>query len=153
MSTGIFSSMRCARVLRRGICAGSHNDFARVTKAMGGSAKDRISKQLEDKVVLYMKGSPTAPACGFSWKTVQILDAMQVPYKSYNVLEDDELRQGIKAYSSWPTIPQLFIAGELAGGCDIVESMARNGELKAALDEAGAYAAAVSAPSSTAPKA
>jgi monothiol glutaredoxin len=137
---------RIASLLRRSLCAGTHNDFARVTKAIAGTARERISKQLEDKVVLYMKGSPSAPACGFSWKTVQILDAMEVSYKSYNVLEDEELRQGIKEVSSWPTIPQLYIGGELAGGCDIVEGMARNGELKTALQEAGAYDAATPAP-------
>jgi monothiol glutaredoxin len=118
-------------------CA-SHSDFARVYKASPGTAAQRIASQLSDcKVVLYMKGSPAAPACGFSWKTCQVLDALDVPYKSYNVLDDDELRQGIKAHSAWPTIPQLYVDGEFVGGCDIVEGMARSGELKVALDKAG----------------
>jgi monothiol glutaredoxin len=120
----------------------SHSDFMRVSKVTPGTAAERIANQLsKSKVVLYMKGSPSAPACGFSWKTCQILDAMQVPFKSYNVLEDEELRQGIKAHSAWPTIPQLYVDTEFVGGCDIVEEMARNGELKKMFDAAGAHTA------------
>lgn len=129
---------RQARAIRRAFC--SHSDFARVSKAIPGTTTERISAQLDSaKVVLYMKGSPTAPACGFSWKTVQILDAMSVPFKSFDVLEDEEIRQGIKKHSSWPTIPQLYVSGEFVGGCDIVDGMARSGELKELFSQADAY--------------
>lgn len=84
-------------------------------------------------VVLFMKGVPVAPQCGFSGAVVQILNRVGVPYGSVNVLEDDEIREGIKAFSSWPTIPQLFIKGEFIGGCDIVREMFENGELKSLL--------------------
>lgn len=85
-----------------------------------------------------MKGLPSAPQCGFSWKTVQILNAMGVEYRAHNVLLDEELRQGIKQYSAWPTIPQVYVDGEFVGGLDIVEGMARSGELKQLLNEKGA---------------
>jgi monothiol glutaredoxin len=118
--------------------AGTHSDFAPVRKTAPENSQERIAQHLRDsKVVLYMKGSPTAPACGFSWKTVQILGAMSVPFKSYNVLEDEALRQGIKQYSAWPTIPQLYVDGEFVGGSDIVEGMAKNGELRTVLERAG----------------
>src|SRR3712207_8533103 len=74
-------------------------------------------------VVLFMKGTPQFPMCGFSGQVVQILDHLGVPYKGLNVLESDELRQGIKAYSQWPTVPQLYVKGEFVGGCDIVREM------------------------------
>lgn len=125
----------------RSLCetSGSHSDFSAVHKAPTGTVKDRIEGHLqESKVVLYMKGIPSQPACGFSWKTTQILNAMGVEYKAHNVLSDDQLRQGIKDFSAWPTIPQLYINGEFVGGCDIVEGMARNGDLKKLLDESGA---------------
>lgn len=86
-----------------------------------------------------MKGLPSQPECGFSWKTVQILNAVGVEYKAHNVLVDRSLRKGIKTYSAWPTIPQLYVDGEFIGGCDIVESLARSGELQKALKEAGVY--------------
>ncbi len=124
----------------RALARYSHSDFQKVTKGAPGTAAKRIVEQLDSsKVVLYMKGSPSAPACGFSWKTVEVLDAMGVPYKAYNILEDDEIRQGIKMHSSWPTIPQLYVAGEFIGGCDIVLSMAKNGELRETFENAGAY--------------
>lgn len=88
-------------------------------------------------VVLFMKGSPDFPECGFSGQLVQILDYLDVQYKSVNVLTSDELRQGIKDYSNWPTIPQLYIKGEFIGGCDIVREMFQEGELKKALEERG----------------
>lgn len=81
-------------------------------------------------VVLFMKGNPTFPQCGFSGQLVQILDYLGVPYKGVNVLESDEMRQGIKDYSSWPTIPQLYVKGEFVGGCDIVREMFQAGELQ-----------------------
>lgn len=119
--------------------ADSHSDFARVVKAPPTSdVETRIKGHLdESKVVLYMKGLPSQPACGFSWKTVQILNAMGVEYKAHNVLVDEALRQGIKKFSSWPTIPQLYVDGNFIGGCDIVETMARSGDLKATFEEAG----------------
>jgi len=88
-------------------------------------------------VVLFMKGTPQFPQCGFSGQVVQILDYLGVPYKGINVLESDELRQGIKAYAQWPTIPQLYVKGEFVGGCDIVREMLEAGELTAMLDEKG----------------
>ena len=88
-------------------------------------------------VVLFMKGTPQFPMCGFSGQTVQILDYLGVAYKGLNVLENDELRQGIKAYSNWPTIPQLYVKGEFVGGCDIVMEMFQSGELGTLLAEKG----------------
>jgi monothiol glutaredoxin len=88
-------------------------------------------------VVLFMKGTPQFPQCGFSGQVVQILDYLGVPYKGINVLESDDLRQGIKAYAEWPTIPQLYVKGEFVGGCDIVREMFQAGELHALLKELG----------------
>ena len=81
-------------------------------------------------VVLFMKGTPQFPMCGFSGQVVQILDYLGVPYKGVNVLEDDVVRQGIKDYSNWPTIPQLYVKGEFVGGCDITREMFQAGELQ-----------------------
>jgi monothiol glutaredoxin len=88
-------------------------------------------------VVLFMKGTPQFPMCGFSGQVVQILDHLGVSYKGLNVLENDELRNGIKAYSNWPTIPQLYVKGEFVGGCDIVREMFQAGELQELLKEKG----------------
>jgi monothiol glutaredoxin len=88
-------------------------------------------------VVLFMKGTPQFPMCGFSGQVVQILDYLGVSYKGLNVLENDELRQGIKDFSSWPTIPQLYVKGEFVGGCDIVREMFQAGELQGLLKEKG----------------
>jgi len=86
-------------------------------------------------VVLYMKGSPKAPMCGFSATAVQILQACNLPlFFSVNVLEDPAIRDGIKAYANWPTIPQLYIRGEFIGGCDIMREMHQSGELKTLLE-------------------
>ncbi|MGC6404053.1 MAG: Grx4 family monothiol glutaredoxin [Candidatus Comchoanobacterales bacterium] len=87
----------------------------------------------QDAVVLFMKGTPDAPMCGFSSVVAQVLKSMNVPFQSYNVLEDDALRQGIKTFSNWPTIPQLYIRGEFVGGCDIVKEMYQSGELETVL--------------------
>ena len=84
-------------------------------------------------VVLFMKGTPQFPMCGFSGQVVQILDYLGVPYKGLNVLENDELRQGIKDFSQWPTIPQLYVKGEFVGGCDIITEMFQSGELETLL--------------------
>ena len=88
-------------------------------------------------VVLFMKGTPGFPQCGFSGQVVQILDYLGVDYKGVNVLADDDLRQGIKDYSSWPTIPQLYVKGEFVGGCDIIRDMFQAGELQGHFDEKG----------------
>jgi monothiol glutaredoxin len=88
-------------------------------------------------VVLFMKGTPGFPQCGFSGQVVQILDYLGVDYKGVNILTSDELRQGIKEYSQWPTIPQLYVKGEFVGGCDIVREMFQAGELQGYLDEKG----------------
>lgn len=92
-------------------------------------------------VVLFMKGTPQFPQCGFSGQVVQILDHIGIPYKGHNVLENAELRDGIKVYSNWPTIPQLYVKGEFVGGSDIVREMFQSGELKTFLSEQGVLAA------------
>jgi monothiol glutaredoxin len=91
----------------------------------------------ENPVVLFMKGTADQPMCGFSAMVVQILDHMEVDYATVNVLSSDELRQGIKSYADWPTIPQLYVKGEFVGGCDIVKEMFQAGELKPFLVEQG----------------
>ena len=88
-------------------------------------------------VVLFMKGTPQFPQCGFSGQVVQILDYLGVPYKGLNVLENDELRNGIKQFSNWPTIPQLYVKGEFVGGCDIIREMFQASELQQFLKEKG----------------
>jgi monothiol glutaredoxin len=88
-------------------------------------------------VFLFMKGTPMFPQCGFSARVVQILKHSGAPFKSANVLEDPEIRDGIKEFSNWPTIPQLYIKGEFIGGCDIVTEMYQTGELQALLDDKG----------------
>jgi monothiol glutaredoxin len=88
-------------------------------------------------VVLFMKGTPQFPMCRFSGQVVQILDYLGVPYKGLNVLENGELRDGIKAFSNWPTIPQLYVKGEFVGGCDIIREMFQAGELQSLLKEKG----------------
>ncbi len=89
--------------------------------------KDNNSK---DSVVLYMKGNPTFPQCGFSSTVVQILKHIGVNFQSYDVLQDENLREGIKSFSKWPTIPQLYVNNEFVGGCDIIREMFESGELK-----------------------
>ena len=97
-----------------------------------------IEREVRDnKVVIYMKGTPSFPMCGFSGQVVQILDYIGAPYKGINVLESDDLRQGIKAYAQWPTIPQLYVKGEFVGGCDIIREMFQAGELQTLLKERG----------------
>jgi monothiol glutaredoxin len=88
-------------------------------------------------VVLFMKGTPQSPMCGFSGQVVQILDYLGVPYKGVNVLDSEELRQAIKAYANWPTIPQLYVKGEFVGGCDIIREMFQAGELQTLLKDNG----------------
>lgn len=105
---------------------------------MANPVIDRIQSEItENTVMLYMKGTAMFPQCGFSARVVKILSHMGVPFKTANVLEDAELRDGIKQFSNWPTIPQLYIKGEFIGGCDIVTEMFRSGELKTAMEEKG----------------
>ena len=99
---------------------------------------ERIQAEVTDNaVMLYMKGTAMFPQCGFSARVVQILTHMNVPFKTANVLEDMELREGIKEFSSWPTIPQLYVKGEFVGGCVIVTVMFQSGELETLLTEKG----------------
>jgi len=96
----------------------------------------RIQREItENPVMLYMKGTAMFPQCGFSARVVQILKHIGVKFQTANVLEDPELRDGIKAFSNWPTIPQLYVAGEFIGGCDIVTEMFQSGELETLLKE------------------
>jgi len=97
-----------------------------------------ISNEVKSNdVVLFMKGTPQFPMCGFSGQVVQILDYLGVPYKGLNVLENEELRNGIKTFSNWPTIPQLYVKGEFVGGCDIIREMFQAGELQSLMKEKG----------------
>ena len=97
-----------------------------------------IDEQVKnDDIVLYMKGTPVFPMCGFSAGVVQLLTQLDVKYQAYNVLDDMDLREGIKTYSDWPTIPQLYVKGEFIGGFDIVREMAESGELQTMLKEKG----------------
>ena len=99
---------------------------------------DRIAAEIaQNPVMLYMKGTAMFPQCGFSARVVQILTHMGVPFQTANVLEDADLREGVKAFSNWPTVPQLYIKGEFVGGCDIVTEMYQSGELEAMLTEKG----------------
>ena len=92
---------------------------------------EQIREQVgKNRVVLYMKGSPALPECGFSQVTAEILKQIGVQFQSYDVLQDPTLREGIKQFSSWPTVPQLYVGGEFVGGCDIVRSMYESGELE-----------------------
>ncbi len=90
-----------------------------------------------NEVVLFMKGTPEMPQCGFSSKVAQILGFVGVQYSGVNVLDSEELRQGIKSFSDWPTIPQLYVGGEFVGGCDIIVEMTLSGELDELLDQKG----------------
>ena len=100
------------------------------------------SKVRDTDVVLFMKGTPTFPQCGFSGQVVQILDYLGVTYTGVNVLDSDELRQGIKAFSNWPTVPQLYVKGEFIGGADIIREMFQSGEMQTMLTEKGVAKAA-----------
>ena len=101
-------------------------------------AQKRIAQEIQaEDVVLFMKGTPEAPQCGFSHQVSQLLAYLGVPFHSVNVLEDEEVRQGIKQYSDWPTIPQLYVKGKFLGGCDIVREMFQSGELQRHLADKG----------------
>ena len=105
---------------------------------MSDQTAERIQSEItENPVMLYMKGNAMFPQCGFSARVVQILTHMGVPFKTANVLEDAGLRDGIKSFSNWPTIPQLYVKGEFVGGCDIITEMFQSGELASMLEEKG----------------
>jgi monothiol glutaredoxin len=110
---------------------------------MTNPAFDRINKDISDNdVVLYMKGTAAMPMCGFSSLVAQVLTRLGVNFKDVNVLEDDDIRQGIKDFANWPTIPQLYVKGEFIGGCDIVREMYESGELQQLLKDNGIKIAA-----------
>lgn len=99
---------------------------------------DRIRSDISiNDVVLYLKGSAVFPQCGFSAAVVQVFNHLGVAYKDFNVMEDNELREGIKAFADWPTLPQVYVKGEFIGGCDITREMFATGELQALLKEKG----------------
>ena len=105
---------------------------------MSDNVFDRIQSDVEGNTVfLYMKGTPMFPQCGFSARVVQILSHLGVPFQSANVLEEQELREGVKEFSQWPTIPQLYVKGEFVGGCDIIREMFQAGELQQLLADKG----------------
>ncbi len=104
---------------------------------MSEDIKNTIRSQVEgNPVLLYMKGTKDMPMCGFSARVVEILNTLGVSYETVNVLENEELRQGIKEFSNWPTIPQLYVDGKLIGGCDICEEMFHSGDLEKVLQSA-----------------
>ena len=105
---------------------------------MSNPVFERIEGEINaNPVVLFMKGTPVFPQCGFSARVVQILSSVGVPFKGINVLEDGDIRDGIKAYANWPTIPQLYVKGEFVGGCDIIMEMYQAGELQELMKEKG----------------
>ena len=105
---------------------------------MEQQTNDLINNEIENnEVCLFMKGTPEAPQCGFSMAVSNVLKHMNINFKGINVLEDENLRQGIKDFSDWPTIPQLYLDGEFIGGCDIIKEMFETGELKKVLEKKG----------------
>ena len=104
------------------------------------TTRERIQTEVDSNdVLLFMKGTPVFPQCGFSAAVIQVLSHLQVKFSSVNVLEDPDVRDGIKQYSDWPTIPQLYVKGEFVGGCDIIREMYETGELKTFLEEKGLH--------------
>ena len=102
--------------------------------------RERIQTEVDaNDVLLFMKGTPVFPQCGFSAAVIQVLSHLQIKFSSINVLEDPNIRDGIKQYSDWPTIPQLYVKGEFVGGCDIIREMYETGELKTFLEEKGLH--------------
>ena len=105
---------------------------------MENSVKEKIENLInETEVMLFMKGTPEMPQCGFSAAVVGVLNHIGVNYKTSNVLQDEEIREGIKEYSDWPTIPQLYVKKEFVGGCDIIKEMYESGEIKKVFDDKG----------------
>ena len=106
---------------------------------MDPKIKEQIEKDTGgNKIMLYMKGTPEMPMCGFSARVVEILKSYHVPFKAFNVLDNEEIRQGVKEYADWPTIPQIYINGEFIGGCDILMEMHESGELSKLLNATAA---------------
>lgn len=104
---------------------------------MEDTAAQRIRDAIAaNKILIYMKGSPSFPMCGFSAATIEVFDDLGVPYETVDVLKDPEIREGIKRFSNWPTIPQVYIDGKFVGGCDIIREMHANGELAPLVREA-----------------
>ncbi len=103
---------------------------------MDAQLQKRIEDQLKsNKVILFMKGTPQMPQCGFSAKAVNMLQSYDVPFVTFNILNDEDIRQGLKEYSDWPTYPQLYVNSQLIGGCDIITELHENGELKEILQK------------------
>ena len=116
----------------------SHDDFAAKSHVDASNVHDEIASDVKkETVVIYMKGSPNAPQCGFSNVACRILDHYGIPYASRNVLASDALRNGIKSFSNWPTIPQVFVGGEFLGGSDILMTMHQDGSLKKEFERVG----------------
>jgi monothiol glutaredoxin len=104
---------------------------------MESSTADRIREAIaSNRIVIYMKGSPSFPMCGFSAATIDVFNELGVPYETVDVLKDPEIREGIKRFSNWPTIPQVYINGKFVGGCDIIREMHANGELEPLIRDA-----------------
>lgn len=131
-------------IIRRSIPLAARPVFARpsIARFLNSETKKAIEEAIGSApVVLFMKGTPEFPQCGFSRATIAMLGQQGVDpakFAAYNVLEDPELREGIKEFSNWPTIPQLYVKNEFVGGCDVITSMARSGELSDVLEEADA---------------
>ena len=129
---------------RRNLCM--HDDFKPQKKRSYASEAGDVHAQIEkdiaaNKVVLFMKGTADAPQCGFSNAVVQVMKAENAEFTYFNVLADPDLREGIKSFSNWPTIPQVYVDGEFIGGCDTTLEMYKSGELRTMLKEAGAVSA------------
>lgn len=146
-STGMSGLLgRVAAALLRGARGGLRAPSARAAGSGSGSAERLDELVKKDKVVVFLKGTPEQPQCGFSNAVVQILRLHGVrDYAAYNVLDDPQLRQGIKDYSNWPTIPQVFLNGEFVGGCDILLQMHQNGDLVEELKKLGIQSALLDA--------
>ncbi|XP_039757297.1 uncharacterized monothiol glutaredoxin ycf64-like [Pararge aegeria] len=134
-------------ILRRNVLPLCNNSFKLTLRLLADAPiNNKIDKIVKNnKVVVFMKGVPDAPRCGFSNAVVQIMRMHAVPYDSHDVLADENLRQGIKEYSNWPTIPQVFINGEFVGGCDIMLQMHQSGELVEELKKVGIKSALLTA--------
>jgi monothiol glutaredoxin len=131
MALPAFAAYIAAETLARVGCGAGGPADRKIEGKAAMSIDQFIDNEVKSNdVVLFMKGTPQFPMCGFSGQMVQILDYLGVPYKGLNVLENEELRGGIKNYSNWPTIPQLYVKGEFVGGCDIIREMFQAGELQ-----------------------
>lgn len=137
----MFRSLR-SNIIRSSLRTNTINTRFNAIRFISAETRAAIDEAVKSApVVLFMKGTPDAPACGFSRATIQLLGQQGVDpskFAAYNVLEDPELRQGVKEYSEWPTIPQLYVNGEFVGGCDIITNMSHSGELAELLDDASA---------------